>query len=184
MDYCCRSRKYFFEIRKCGRSDCQICGPTVLSTDSFAALQSFPDPVPADGDHYKPFAEVYGTATTQQHCPSVAAASAKATASAGTAGGVSLKKETVRCIVKCVECEKPRCIFSNKKLSAKQQEEPSRLLETYQYVCGSSLIPEGDDVLGGVVAVRPGLVCSTHTLSGFTSLHARSSLFAVSFAAA
>ena len=46
MDHCCVSRTYFFTVKKCGSSDCEICDPPRLPVDVFCQLHNFPDPVP------------------------------------------------------------------------------------------------------------------------------------------
>lgn len=46
IDHCCVSRTYFFTVKKCGASDCQICAPPRLPIDIFSQLHNFPDPVP------------------------------------------------------------------------------------------------------------------------------------------
>ena len=70
LSHCCNQRHYFFEIKKCGESTCQICSPVRMPAEEFAKLKRFPDPVPNDTGHYKPFSEVYGTTTTEDHRPS------------------------------------------------------------------------------------------------------------------
>ena len=65
-DHCCRHRHYFFEIRKCGQSTCDICLPTRLPQEIFSQLQPFPDPTSSGVDgHYLPFSEVYGMSTSE-----------------------------------------------------------------------------------------------------------------------
>ena len=69
MDHCCHIRKYVFSVKKCGKPDCSICSPPRLPPEIFSELFHLPDPVPASGDHYKPFEKVYGTNTTEKHRP-------------------------------------------------------------------------------------------------------------------
>jgi len=71
MDHCCRRRKYLFQIKKCGSSSCSICKPPKLPSDVFQTISFIPDPVPGDEGHYKCFSDVYGTDTTEEHCPSL-----------------------------------------------------------------------------------------------------------------
>ena len=70
LAHCCRQRHYFFDILKCGKSDCRMCLPPNLPTTEFAKLRHLPDPVPGTDGHYKPFAEVFKTMTTEEHRPS------------------------------------------------------------------------------------------------------------------
>ena len=60
MSHCCRERHYFFEIKKCGEEDCQICFPVRSSPEEFAKIKEFPDPVLKDDGHSKPFDDVHG----------------------------------------------------------------------------------------------------------------------------
>ena len=39
--------------------------------EAFRDLHHLPDPLPGEEGHYAPFSEVYGTATTEQHRPSL-----------------------------------------------------------------------------------------------------------------
>ena len=68
MDHCCVTRKYMFQIKKCGSLTCSICKPPHLPQEIFEQIKLLPDPMP--GENYKPFSEVYGTTTSKEHCPS------------------------------------------------------------------------------------------------------------------
>src|SRR5436190_1078378 len=71
-DHCCKSRHYFFQIKKCGEADCNICKPLKSDEVDFSQVHSLPDPIPSiDKTSYKEFSEVYGTITTEQHRPSL-----------------------------------------------------------------------------------------------------------------
>ena len=71
ISHCCCQRHYFFEIKKCGVFACQICKSTRMPSEEFGKIKRFPDPVlDTDNCHYKPFGEVYGTVTTEDHRPS------------------------------------------------------------------------------------------------------------------
>ena len=70
MAHCCSEKHYFFEIRKCGSSTCNICQPPRLDCQIFEQLKQFPDPTPGDDGHYLPFATIYGRATSEEHRPS------------------------------------------------------------------------------------------------------------------
>ena len=60
----------FFDILKCGKSDCILCMLPQLPVTEFGKLGHLPDPVPGTDDHYKPFGEVFCTTTTEEHRPS------------------------------------------------------------------------------------------------------------------
>ena len=50
MKHCCHQRHYFFEIKKCGDEDCNICLPPRLPSDKFLQLDHLPDPMPGQED--------------------------------------------------------------------------------------------------------------------------------------
>ncbi|PKY18698.1 hypothetical protein RhiirB3_492222 [Rhizophagus irregularis] len=71
-NHCCRSRHYFFEIKKCGLSDCHICNPVRCDAETWLKIHNFPDPIPTlDGKKYKSFEELYGKETTEEYRPSL-----------------------------------------------------------------------------------------------------------------
>lgn len=71
MTHCCRERHYFFDVLKCGASECQVCNPPKLPESVFTSLRHLPDPTPGVDDHYKPFLEVFEKETTEEHRPSI-----------------------------------------------------------------------------------------------------------------
>ncbi|EXX66121.1 hypothetical protein RirG_126910 [Rhizophagus irregularis DAOM 197198w] len=77
LEHCCKSRHYFFSIKKCGKSTCTICHPIRCSTEDFEQLHHLPDPVPGEDLHYISFEKLYGTPTTEDHRPSFRDAKAK-----------------------------------------------------------------------------------------------------------
>ena len=78
-----------------------------------------------------------------------------------TAGNVTLEKEAVRSVIKCITCGKSWRVFAKKKLLVEQSEELQIWTEDYEYSCGLVLVPTGHS-LHDVVAVQLGLSCSTH----------------------
>ena len=42
-----------------------------MDPEQFKTLHFLPDPTPGDDDHYKKFVDVYGSATTEEHCHSL-----------------------------------------------------------------------------------------------------------------
>ena len=65
LKHCCVEAHYSFQVKKCGEKDCNICRP--LRCEESKTVDFLPFPVmSADGDHYKPFVEVYKTKTTDE----------------------------------------------------------------------------------------------------------------------
>ena len=135
MDHCCHIRKYVFSVKKCGEQDCSICSPPRLPPEIFSQLFHLPDPIPASGDHYKPFEEVYGTKTTEKHHPSFTEPGK------GGRHGIpfSPNAQTARKLIMCTECLKPRVLYAQRKLSHHDEVFLDRLGDTYLYSCGSTL---------------------------------------------
>lgn len=159
FSHCCVRRQYFFSIKKCGEASCKVCGPTSLPPEVFASLHQFPDPVKsALGESYKPFSEVWGKITTKEARPSRCAAPAQSDRQ--HEGDVALKAESVRQVVLCSDCEKPRCIYSSCRLDTEQSDSLKAQLEEIHYVCGSRLFPENHALVAEVV-VRSGISCAS-----------------------
>ena len=77
LAHCCRSRRHSFEIKKYASLVCNIYGLPNLPPEMFEVLQPFPNPFPeADGQHFKTFDSVYGTATAEDFGPSLKTATA------------------------------------------------------------------------------------------------------------
>jgi len=147
MNHCCTTRHYFFSIKKCGEPACTICHPPRCSPEDFEQLYHLPDPIPGEDLHYKSFEELYGKKTTEDHRPSLKDAKMKT-----KKGKMKIKKDkhnmpfcpsairakNVGIAVTCIECEKPRLLFSAKKLSEKDKTILQGFLDTIFYTCGMS----------------------------------------------
>ncbi|CAG8854711.1 2838_t:CDS:2, partial [Gigaspora margarita] len=108
MEHYCQVRHYFFTIKKCGN-------------------ESFP----GDDLHYKSFEQLYGTTTTEEYRPSFKDAKLRTTKSGKIKTTMkhtmpfspsSIRAKNVGITITCVECEKPRLLFSAKKLLLKEYE--------------------------------------------------------------
>ena len=65
----CKGRHYMFSMIKCADISCLVCKPPCLPEDVFQLLCHIPDPISNDY-HYRDFAALYGTETSEQHKPS------------------------------------------------------------------------------------------------------------------
>ncbi|GBC32615.2 hypothetical protein GLOIN_2v1880501 [Rhizophagus irregularis DAOM 181602=DAOM 197198] len=146
LEHCCKSRHYFFSIKKCGESTCTICRPIRCSTEDFEQLHHLPDPVPGEDLHYISFEKLYGTPTTEDHRPSFRDAKAKKKENMTTTKvkhsmpfcPSAVRAKNVGVVVNCAECEKPRLLFSARKLSKKDRTRLQSFLDTIFYTCGMS----------------------------------------------
>ena len=170
----CRERTYTFQIKKCHDSSC--CSPFTLSADECVWL---PDPElsmasGSDTPHYKKITESYGTETTEKDKPSwkplqkvkskvqreikvidldpVLCAAPSKDASVYT---VQCAKSTVVCI----ECRKPRLIYSKHRLTDRQRIALSMLLSEVEFSCGDQLTTPGHS-LHNTIYVRVPMGCA------------------------
>ena len=96
--------------------------------------------------HYKSFEKLYGKETTENHRPSLKNTKSKkkdkmkSTRAKHTTPFCpsAARAKNVGITVNCVECEKPRLLFSAKKLSEKDKTTLRRFLDTIFYKCGMS----------------------------------------------
>ena len=72
-----------------------------------------------------------------------------------------LSAQTARATAECVECRKPRVIYSSKKLSQRQEVLLASSFSEFEYSCGSHLFPPSCSTLVKELALRPNITCST-----------------------
>ena len=110
--------------------------------EDFEQLHRLPDPVPGEDMHYKSFEDLYGTQTTEDHRPSLKNAKSKGKMKITRAKHTmpfcpsAARAKNVGITVSCVECEKPRLLFSAKKLAEKDKTILQGFLDTIFYTCG------------------------------------------------
>ena len=117
---------YMLQFRKCEDETCCI-----------RKKESLPRPVPApvvsaDGEHYLPFEDTYGKLSmTEKDCPSLHQKHNKP--KPNTKQNFKFLGSRVAAVLECVQCKKPRCIFSmQSQLSPSNQQ----LLEDIIFTCG------------------------------------------------
>jgi hypothetical protein len=65
-----------------------------------------PEPAPENGNKFKDFKDLYGVkSTSEQHCPSL---KEQVWAADGSDSTTKLSGETIRDVVHCLDCHKPR----------------------------------------------------------------------------
>ncbi|XP_046341796.2 uncharacterized protein LOC124122725 [Haliotis rufescens] len=165
MDRHCRCRQYIFQIKKCDPhrvDDCWYCVINLprLPDDEFEQLNFIPDPVvsPESGDKFEEFHSVYGTDTTDSARPSLSSVTMSSIREKQNRKILTANK--VRESVTCVECRKPRCVYSDTRLSCKDKTALIRMREGRSYTCGSPLFPPASPYFETLV-VKESLRCSS-----------------------
>ena len=137
LDHCCRIRRYSFSILKCGSSDCQVCRLPRLSRDVFDTLQHLPYPI-RDGTIFKPFCDVYGTATTEEDRPSLSSLAEKRSHGMPFSPSGQFARNVARTLT-CTECGKPRVLYSSRKLQWRDKCDLENEVGDLMYTCGMDL---------------------------------------------
>ncbi|CAG8552436.1 19428_t:CDS:1 [Gigaspora rosea] len=131
-----------------------ICRSPQSKPDTFVKLQPFPDPIPkANEDHYIPFCEIHGKDTNETYRPSLLQ-KANVPASLLTIDGLGANgmgfspraqyAANVRVLVKCVECNRPRVLYSQHRLKLKEENLLKNFIETIDYTCGMTFYKISD----------------------------------------
>ncbi|KAL5496676.1 hypothetical protein EMCRGX_G013014 [Ephydatia muelleri] len=136
MSHCCKQRHYYFDILKCGERKCKICLPTRLPADVFKGLDHLPDPLPGTEGHYKHFAEVFRSKTSEEHRPSLKRA-AKEKTLPFYASLQNVKNADM--MLMCDVCEMWRLVYSRRKLKQNEKKELEKGLDCVSFSCGAQL---------------------------------------------
>ena len=136
FQHCCRERHYFFEIKKCGEVSCSICRPVRAHLPSDVKLEHLPDPMPGSEGHYKPFNEVFGTATSEHHRPSLNNRGKKKTLPFSASVQHVKNIEMMLC---CDECGMWRLVYSKRKLNQRERKALQTSLDGMSFSCGAEL---------------------------------------------
>ena len=137
LNHCCRQRHYFFEIKKCGESSCTICKPVRLPDDIFRGLMHLPDPTPCSDGHYKPFTEIFGKETSENHRPSLQKKPKKKKTL--PFHGVLQHVKNANMMLECEECGMWRLLYAKSKLSVGERTALQQVLDKWSFTCGTQL---------------------------------------------
>ena len=148
---------------------CSTCQPFTLPEEEAKVLHHLPDPMlqHSNADHFQAFSSVYGKPTTEKDRPSLKAGAA-ADRTAADKPPFTLKAERVRKTIECTECDRPRCVYSEQKLTPGQHSELDQAHEDYPYVCGGPLLP-ADHPLFAIVVAEHGITCSSTVSANYFS---------------
>ena len=135
LRHCCREWHYFFDIKKCGDSSCNMCKPPCLPVEEFTKLKHLPDPMIAADGHYKKFDEVFGTSTTEEQRPSLQKITKKRLPFYPSVQHVN----NVKTMLMCDECGMWRLVYATKKLKTAEIRKLRTALDDLSFSCGASL---------------------------------------------
>ena len=169
----CFETNYTFQVRKCNSEEC--CPPKLLPDEE---LYWQPEPVlDHSGNHFKPFELLKGTEPTEADRPSLqskvkrvpAATTSKQTEptepdTAPTPGDNICIPQTIQnaqATATCIDCRKPRVIFSNKVLSQRQKVLLATVLSEFEYTCGSHIFPPHSEPITKSIQVKTNITCAT-----------------------
>ena len=107
-----------------------------MDPELFKSVYFLPDPLIGEDNHYKSFADLYGSTTTERDCPSFSQPKAKKMLSFSPSKQHVLNVDT---IVQCEECNMWRLLFSRKKLSVCDKKQLQDILADTAYTCGATL---------------------------------------------
>lgn len=160
----------------------------LLSSLTDEKMQWLPDPVLNETkEHYKSYNEVKGTETNDSDRPTLKEKPTKEKGlNLGTDAELNVTPENLendlheeeefgvptpdahlcitqnaRAIVECVECRKPRVVYSHHKLTDRQITSVTISISEYEYTCGSPLLPPTNSMYKKVMC-RLNVNCNSH----------------------
>ena len=151
---------FTFQIKKCADPTCCVVKGT-------SAPRFMPMPVddPNNKGHYLPFADAFRQQMIpdHSHIPSLRNETRAISVEQQGCPNSKLNKQNARGYLKCARCQKPRVIYSLKKLNQREDRALERIKRMYgsQYECGCILVPEGETALEGKVFTRVMMSCGT-----------------------
>ncbi|EXX63157.1 hypothetical protein RirG_154940 [Rhizophagus irregularis DAOM 197198w] len=145
-------------IKKCNNTTCLYCKPIRLPSSEFRNLSFLPDPIPSQNntDHYATFQDIYRTETTEKYRPTYI----QSQVNAEPIPKSILVVRKIRSYINCEDCGKRRCVYSDKSLTCKEQQDYQQALDSYSYSCGA-LIFLDDHYLKETVFVRTRISCNS-----------------------
>ena len=96
-------------------------------------LEHLPDPMPGSEGHYKPFNEVFGTAMSEHHRPSLNNRGKKKTLPFSASVQHVKNIEMMLC---CDECGMWRLVYSKRKLNQRERKALQTSLDGLSFSCG------------------------------------------------
>ena len=74
---------------------------------------------------------------------------------------IPMTAQTARAVIVCVECEKPRVVYSKTRLNNNQRVLLAKTMSSFEYSCGSFLFPPSEKgKTAQTLCIRPNLQCA------------------------
>lgn len=171
----CKIAHYMFSFKKCGKSSCRVCKKPRLPDETFENLHHLPDPEPLNADKYKSFEELYGKETSEKFRPSYINKPSSVHGLPFSPSSQYAKNDEM--VVLCIECDKPRLLYSKRVVRGAKRSQLQNSLSEIQYSCGftfEDLDLSEDHVLKSVF-VKKNLTCNctiefTYYSAGFENV--------------
>jgi len=106
-----------------------------MGSERFKEIHFLPNPMNGPNDHYVPFADAYGTSTTENDHPSLIQRRKIKTLTYFPSEQHAHKTGV---LVQCDECDKWRLLFSKRKLTARQRNELEGIIADVSYSCDAT----------------------------------------------
>lgn len=136
MDKHMRLTAYSLSIKKCTDPQCSFHTNVSLPMEVFADIHFLPAPLLKCSDKYQDFDDVYGQEPNERDRPSLQRVCSDPKP---IKPDFQLQASKARIIVKCVECEYPRLLYTRKKLDAVTKSQLADYLDLNLYVCGTEV---------------------------------------------
>jgi hypothetical protein len=165
-----QQHKYIFIPAKCGDPNCKFnCKPLRMPRSTWDWLKVRPRIVPypmhrasSGREHFAPYEELKSVPTTDAHLPSFEAPKepSKETKATDKAAPINFGTSNyARATVSCVDCNKPRLLWSEKALSSNETMLLNARLDQLLYTCGSTELFDDGHTLAKKVYIKSALVC-------------------------
>ena len=127
-----------------------------------------------DGEVYKPFPDVYGTTKTEKDQPSLQSSAEKGDSGIPFNPSGQFARNVGKFVGECTECNKPRVLYSSRKLLSNDQENLDRVLSDTSFSCGTTLKDyitdeTGDGHILNHVFGRKNVSCNSRTETPYYS---------------
>ena len=116
-----------------------ICKPVQLPDDIFHGLMHLPDPTPSSDGHYKPFAEIFGKETSENHQPSLQKKPKKKRRLFHSMVCILQHVKNANMMLECKECGIWHLLYVKNKLSVGERTALQHVVDKWSFTCDAQL---------------------------------------------